>query len=311
MGACFSVLATALLLSTCLAVAGVAACAPRITAPVAEVAAGAVEWAGYRFLRWRQGLAIMIWYDFRGDSGSSSTSSGGGLGTLSTYTIHGYAESEDGDRFEWEVETSDGETARFRLDGESYDLSRGTLFIVRMEHGRADIIQLERDLSGVEPNHASIVAFARGDADLAPLDGAAPPPTPESPVPTPLSDASTCRNGECGQITRSSTSSDRRTLEEAEEMIRQHLWTRRPFFRRDLNIPIRELPVSDTISLLPPSSSSEVMRARVAYVDFHDGTGVRFLTQYATPDLSLLDAMIQSLGGERPWMGDLPASSGN
>jgi hypothetical protein len=193
-GAFLSIPATALLLSACLAVAGLAACAPRITAPAAEVAAGAVEGTGYRFLHWKEGLAILIWYDFRGDSGSSSASSGGGLGAPSTYAIHGYAESEDGDRFEWEVEMSDGKTARFRLDGESYDLSRGTLFIVSMEHGRADVTQLGRDLSDVEPNHASIVAFARDDADLAPLVGAA-PPTPESPVPTPLPDASTYRSG--------------------------------------------------------------------------------------------------------------------
>ena len=180
-GAFFSILATALLLSACVVAA---ACAPRITAPAADVAAGAVEGTGYRFLRWKGGLAIMIWYDFWGDSGSSSTSSGGGLAAPSTYTIHGYAESEDGQRFEWEVETRDGETARFRLDGESYDLSQGTLLIVGMEHGRAAVAQLERDLSGVEPDHASIVAFARGDADLAPFVGPAPSPAGESPPPS-------------------------------------------------------------------------------------------------------------------------------
>ena len=131
------------------------ACAPRTTTPAPAVAAGAVDGTGYRFLRWNEGLAILIWYDFRGDSGSSSTSSGGNFGQLPTYTIHGYAESEDGERFEWEVETTDGETARFRLAGEPYDLSQGTLFIVTMEGGRADVTQLEQDLSDVEPNHAS------------------------------------------------------------------------------------------------------------------------------------------------------------
>jgi hypothetical protein len=147
----------------------------------------------------------MIWYDFRADSGSSSASSGGGLGASPTYTIRGYAESEDGDRFEWEVETTDGQTARFRLDGEPYDLSDGTLFIVRIEAGRADVTQLERDLSDVEPNHTSIVAFARDDPDLVPLVGApprpsgeSPPPTPASPIPTPLPDATTYRSEEHG-----------------------------------------------------------------------------------------------------------------
>jgi len=188
----------------------VTACAPRTTAPA--VAAGAVDGTGYRFLRWREGLAIMIWYDFRGGSGSSSISSGGGLGAPPAYTIHGYAESEDGERFEWEVETTDGQTARFRLAGEPHDLSDGTLFIVRMGHGRADVTQLERDLSDVDPNHASIVAFARDDPDLTPLIGEGPSPSgesppstpapstpgPVSPAPTPLPDASTYRSEEHG-----------------------------------------------------------------------------------------------------------------
>jgi hypothetical protein len=181
------------------------ACAPRTTTPTPAVAAGAVDGTGYRFLRWNEGLAIMIWYDFRGESGSSSTSSGGGLGAPPTYTVHGYAESEEGERFQWEVETTDGRTARLRLDGEPYDLSGGTLFVVKMEDGRADVTQLDRDLSVVESNHVSIVAFARDDPDLAPLigdelspSGESPPPTPGSPVMTPLPDASTYRNEEHG-----------------------------------------------------------------------------------------------------------------
>lgn len=175
----------------------VVACAPRTAAPGADAAAGAVDGTGYRFMRWQEGLAIMIWYDFRGDSGSSSTSSGGGLSGPPTYTIHGYAESEDGERFEWEVETTDGKTARFRLDGKPYDLSRGTLFLVRIEDGRADVTRLERDLSGVEPNHASIAAFARGDPDLAPFIGerpAASPPTSTPPTPTPAPGETTYRD---------------------------------------------------------------------------------------------------------------------
>ena len=165
----------------------ITACAPRTTAPAPDVAAGAVDGTGYRFLRWKQGLAILIWYDFRGDSASSSTSSGGGLGARPTYTVEGHAKSADGRRLEWRVETTDGRTASFRLNGEPYEVSRGTLFIVRMEDGDADVTRLERDLSRVEPNHASIVAFARGDPDLAPLVGQAPSPAGESPSPTPSS----------------------------------------------------------------------------------------------------------------------------
>jgi hypothetical protein len=244
----FSIPTTVLLLSACLAVASLTACAPRLTAPAPDVAAGAVDGTGYRFLRWKEGLAIIIWYDFRGDSGSSSTSSGGDLGSPSTYTIHGYAESEDGDRFEWEVETSDGKSARFRIDGRPYDLSQGTLFIVSTADGLADVTQLERGLSGVEPNHTSVAAFARGNAELAPLVGAAPPSSGESPLPTPVQIPS---NPVTVETTSPSASSDGYTLEEAEGMIREHLWNQRPFFSRDLHIPIQELPVPEIREHLP------------------------------------------------------------
>jgi len=53
------------------------------------------------------------------------------------------------------------------------------------------------------------------------------------------------------ETTGPSASSDGHTLEEAEEMIREHLWNQSPYFRRDIPIPVRELPVPDIREHLP------------------------------------------------------------
>lgn len=166
-------------------------CAARSAPDGADVTAGVYEQAGFEFLRWNEGPTIMIWHDFLGHSGSSSTSGSSGSATDPTYRLRGYAESWDGHRFEWEAQTNDGETARFWIDGTVYDLSNGMLFIATRKGGGTDIAQLERDLSHVQPNASSCVAFAKSDPVLARLIGNASASGAASPVPTPLSNTAT------------------------------------------------------------------------------------------------------------------------
>ncbi len=142
----------------------------RSTPPGADAASGKLEQAGYVFLRWKEGLAIMIWHD--------ALESGEGSGSGSTadpiYRYQGYAASPGGPRFEWEVQTADGRTARFQINHTSYDLADGALFLITTEDGQTEVRQLQRDLSGVQPNHESIVAFARSDPDVAKFTGVTP-----------------------------------------------------------------------------------------------------------------------------------------
>jgi hypothetical protein len=115
----------------------------------------------FEYLHWDEGLAIMIWHDVLGDSASHATSNS------AVYTLDGYAESPDGERFEWHVQTDAVQTAEFRLAGRTYDLADGRLFVVTMENGTASVTQLQRDLSGVQPNASSCIAFAKDDSLLA------------------------------------------------------------------------------------------------------------------------------------------------
>jgi hypothetical protein len=142
----------------------------RSTPPGADTAGSKLEQAGYVFLHWKEGLAIMIWHD--------ALESGEGSGSGSTadpiYRYQGYAVSPEGHRFEWEAQTADGKTARFQINNTSYDLADGALFLITTEDGQTEVQQLQRDLSSIQPNHESIVAFARGDPDAARFTGVTP-----------------------------------------------------------------------------------------------------------------------------------------
>ena len=132
--------------------------------PGADVDLGTFEQTSYTFLRWKEGLAIMIWHDFvldsAGNHGPRST-------TDPVYRAEGYAESKDGHRLDWRAHTTDGKTAQFWIDDVPYDLADGTLFIVTIKSGDLEITQLQRDLSSVQPGHESCLAFAQSDPDLA------------------------------------------------------------------------------------------------------------------------------------------------
>lgn len=139
-------------------------------------------------MRWKEGLALMIWHDVPG----SFMSEGSGSTTDPVYRIHGYAESQDGLRFDWELETSDGKTAQFRIDNTSYDLADGALFIITTKNGETEVKQLRRDLSGVQAKHESCVAFAKSDPEVARFIGDTPNPKSEpTPISTPAASAST------------------------------------------------------------------------------------------------------------------------
>jgi hypothetical protein len=134
----------------------------RSTPPGADIAGGKVGRGGFTFLRWKQGLAIMIWHDLDSASNHGTGSTGDPV-----YRLDGYASSSDGRRVEWKVHIRDGKTAQFWIDDVSYDLASGALFIVTTRNGATVVKQLHRDLFGVQPDYDSCVDFARGDPDLA------------------------------------------------------------------------------------------------------------------------------------------------
>jgi hypothetical protein len=136
-------------------------CMTKSTPPGAAIVGGKVGRAGFTFLRWEQGLEIMIWHDLDSSSNHGSGSTGDPV-----YRLSGSASSPDGRRVDWQAQTMDGMAAQFWMDGVSYDLAKGALFVVTTRNGTTDVKQLFRDLSGIQADYDSCVAFAKGDPDL-------------------------------------------------------------------------------------------------------------------------------------------------
>jgi hypothetical protein len=142
---------------------GVAACGSSSTPSGASKALGSFAQGGYLFLRWKEGLEVMIWHDLTG----KGTADSAGFATGRLYIERGTARSTDGRSLAWEVQTVDGTMGEAQIGGVRYDLAAGTLFIVSTQEGTTAVRQLHRDLSVVPLDHDGILAFARTDPDLA------------------------------------------------------------------------------------------------------------------------------------------------
>jgi hypothetical protein len=139
-----------------------AACTPASTPPGADMAAGVYIQSGYEFYRWEEGLNLMIWFDGAKSSACSSSSST----SDPQFVLQCHAVSTTDIRFDWHLETEDGVTADFSIDGKSFDLEDGKLFLIRTSSGEVEVMQIERDLSSVRPDADSIIEFSLNDPTI-------------------------------------------------------------------------------------------------------------------------------------------------
>ena len=142
---------------------GTLSCSPASTPPGPTMAAGVYVEAGYEFFHWEEGLVVMLWHD----ATASSMCDSSGSTRDPVHSIDCQAISREGNAFKWNIETTDGVTGQFSIDDKLYDLSEGSLFIVRTKGGTAEIQQLQRDLSDVVPeNDSSITEYGLNDPDI-------------------------------------------------------------------------------------------------------------------------------------------------
>jgi hypothetical protein len=132
------------------------------TPPGADMVSAKIGDTSYTFLHWKEGLRVMMWFDMADEvsaEGSGSTSD-------PIHKMEGYASATDGRRVDWRLETADGRTATFSIDGQAYDLSQGALFLITTRGGTTQVRQLNRDLSAVQATNESCEAFATADPDV-------------------------------------------------------------------------------------------------------------------------------------------------
>ena len=111
----------------------------------------------FQFLLWDEGLAIMLIDNIT----KGHQSSGSGSTKDPVYRQKGSAESKEGYRYEWKLETADGRSAEVEIDGNDYDIEKGVVFLITVTEKETIVDQIDLDLSklsGVEDCRAFIKA---------------------------------------------------------------------------------------------------------------------------------------------------------
>jgi hypothetical protein len=138
------------------------ACSVASTPPAPDTAAGVYIDTGFEYYRWEEGLALMIWHDAVKSSYCGSHSA-----TESPlFVLECSAISRADHGVDWHLETDDGATADFSIDDRPFDLEAGSVFIITTSTGEVEVVQLQRELSGVEPYSDSVTEFGLADPDI-------------------------------------------------------------------------------------------------------------------------------------------------
>lgn len=140
-----------------------AGCSRRTTPPGPDTIGGTVGGTSYTMLVWDEGLRILIWSDIA----AASTSAGGGSTEDDVYRQEGRAEAPDGRSYDYYLETSNGVTADFSIDGVPYDLQQGALFLMVTRGGETSVQQLDRDLAALPATNEGIANFGQADPAIA------------------------------------------------------------------------------------------------------------------------------------------------
>ena len=97
-----------------------------------------------KMLQWKEGLTVLFVDDSKGmhsSKGSSSTAS-------PVHTSTGSAGTPETGGYNWQLDATEGKTATCKINGKEYDLTQGTVFVIKSRGNVADVHQLKRDLSG-------------------------------------------------------------------------------------------------------------------------------------------------------------------
>ncbi len=138
-------------------------CGRRTTPPGPKTIGGAVGGTSYTMLVWEEGLRILLWSDVVG----TADSAGSGPTEDGVYQQSGGAEARDGRAYGYSLETRDGVTADFAIDGTQYGLGEGALFLVSTEGGTNSVRQLDADLSAIPATNEGIEGFGQEEPAIA------------------------------------------------------------------------------------------------------------------------------------------------
>ena len=119
-------------------------CSTRTSPPGASTIGTSAPGMSIAFLRWKEGLIVLFVDDVKGIHGSGG--SGSTENPVGTTTVSAGPETGG---YRCRIETKDGKSATCRINGKEYDLSKGTLFVIKAKGEQVEVHQLKRDLTAI------------------------------------------------------------------------------------------------------------------------------------------------------------------
>ncbi len=126
-----------------------------------------------RYAIWGDGMAFVVWADRRANRDGGSGGSVGASGhwwTVSMSAGVGFGPTFD-DKYmtlQYELEgTLDEREGTLSINGVTYDLARGSLFLVTVKEPEPVVLQLDRDTMKMKPGKESLAKLAREDPEVA------------------------------------------------------------------------------------------------------------------------------------------------
>jgi hypothetical protein len=152
-------------------------CGTQTTVPGPDSIGSSTPGLSFTYLKWKEGTSLLLVDDIF--LGGSHHSGGSGTTQIPIYSGSGSAKAADGGGYKWQVETKDGKTIKFSIDGKDYDLSKGTLFVMKVKGDKTDVHQLKRDLSAIPFDSHKCEEALKKDAEVMKLLGPAELPKKE------------------------------------------------------------------------------------------------------------------------------------
>ncbi len=113
------------------------------------------------FGTWGNALVFAVVSDVPGDQSSA------GLIQSSNFVQYRGLHGKLGEvHVKWACATSDGQTGRMFINGNEYDLAQGSLLLVSTTGGSTRALQLQRDLSKLSPEAASLEPWLKADPQI-------------------------------------------------------------------------------------------------------------------------------------------------
>jgi hypothetical protein len=129
---------------------GAFGCAPNYAIPGCRVAGENFDETCAHFGTVRDELVIVVWSDIDSRARSVSTSSSA-IASDHSVELAGSREGLNGPSMKWKLTTGDGKAGAVTINGQTFRLEYGGIFLVRTKAEPAHVLQVKHDISAMKP----------------------------------------------------------------------------------------------------------------------------------------------------------------